>query len=350
MAALQEVNVNVDQPFARKTAKSVSNEIRQLIISRLNSGMTIKEVVIAFDVDYKYVSKLHCNYRKTGQVFKRSKGHRKPLLTDQMKNYLYHLVDEDCTQRLIDMKIKLLETFPTIQSICLQTIASALNDFHYSFKRVTYVPQRRNDQDVIEQRYHYAMNYNRLIPDKNKIFFIDEFGCQISSRAKYGRSMKGTKCHKVVPQIRSRNYSVCAAMSESSLYFFEIQDKPYNSDHFVGFLTQLFQHLAEDGITGAHLVMDNVRFHHNAGVENLIRAHSHNLVFLPSYSPFMNPIEELFHQWKSSIRRKEPINEDQLYEAVHNSSEDVIVNNCQNYVRHMESYLFMCLNREVIES
>ena len=73
MAALEEIDLKVGEALCYK---NVSNEIRQLIISRLNSGGTLKEVTIAFDVDYKYASKLQCKYRKTGQILKKCKGHR----------------------------------------------------------------------------------------------------------------------------------------------------------------------------------------------------------------------------------------------------------------------------------
>ena len=75
-------------------------------------------------------------------------------------------------------------------------------------------------------------------------------------------------------------------MNANSLYLFTIQDKPYNCEHFTEFLTQLIQHFTTDGITGAHIVMDNVAFHHSREVLNLIRDNGHNSVFLPPYSPF----------------------------------------------------------------
>jgi transposase len=50
--------------------------------------------------------------------------------------------------------------------------------------------------------------------------------------------------------------------------------------------------------------MDNVRFHRSEEVVTLIEAHGHFAVFLPPYSPFLNPIEELFNQ----VNKKSPVN------------------------------------------
>jgi transposase len=67
--------------------------------------------------------------------------------------------------------------------------------------------------------------------------------------------------------------------------------------------------------------MDNVRFHRSEEVVTLTEAHDHFAVFLPPYSPFLNPIEALFNQWKQLIKRAQPTNENELYEAVPTASE-----------------------------
>ncbi len=142
-----------------------------------------------------------------------------------------------------------------------------------------------------------------------------------------------------VKAIRSRNYSIATAMNSESLFLFEIQDKFYNSEDFTEFLNKLIHHLSLNGISGAYLIMDNVRFHKTDLVVNLIESHGHKAIFLPPYSQFLNPIENLFNHWKNYIKRSEPQNNDQLYESVHNASEKITPENCANYCRNMESYL-----------
>jgi len=61
-------------------------------------------------------------------------------------------------------------------------------------------------------------------------------------------------------------------------------------------------------------------------------------------------IQQLFSKWKNDIRRSESQNEDQLYETIHNTSDNITAQNCTSWVRHMESYLPKCLNRDEIYS
>jgi transposase len=145
--------------------------------------------------------------------------------------------------------------------------------------------------------------FNTINMAEREMYFLDETGIQIFSRASYGRSPKGIRATKNVASIRSRNYSIASAMNHESLYMFEIQDKAYNSEDYLSFLSKLFEHLKLDGIEGAHIIMDNVRFHKTDLVVNLIRSDGHNPIFLPQNSPFFDPIENMFNQWKSMIRR-----------------------------------------------
>jgi transposase len=188
-----------------------------------------------------------------------------------------------------------------------------------------------------------------MMVEREKIFFLDETGVQIFSRATYGRSTQGTRAIKRVKAIRSRNYSIATAMNSESLFLFEIQDKPYNSEDFAEFLNKVIHDLSLNGISGAYIIMDNVRFHKIDIVVNLIESHGHKAIFLSPYSLFLNPIENLFNQWKNCIKRSEPQNEDQLYESVHNASEKTTPENCANYCRNIGSYLSRCLNKEIID-
>jgi transposase len=346
---MNEIPVNTVNNQKRKR-KTISDELRELIINSMSGGKGCMEASKQFGLKHQTVSDIYRKYVNEGVKTTQPRGHRQRIPSDQQKEVLCDWVDEDVTLTLNQLKQKCLNEWPNIETISLTTINNALKDFHFSFKRVTIVPERRNDPYVITDRYNYAVKYNQMMVEKEKMFFLDEMGVQIWSRRGYGRSLVGTRAYKRKRVIRGRNYSIACAMSVNSLYLYKIQDIPYNSDHFVNFLNQLFFHLSEDNITGGYLIMDNVRFHHTEEVTHLVTAHGHNAVFIPPYCPFLNPIEEMFSQWKWFVKRSQPISEDQLYEAVHNTSEEISADNCLNYVKHMEAYLSLCLRKEVIEN
>jgi hypothetical protein len=112
------------------------------------------------------------------------------------------------------------------------TVDRTLRSFHYSFKRVTLVHINRNTPSVIERRFEYAVQYNEMMVEKEKIFFLDETGVQIWLIATYFRSLKGVSATKRFKSMRSKNYSISTAMNTESLYFFEIQNKPIHKNYY----------------------------------------------------------------------------------------------------------------------
>lgn len=53
--------------------------------------------------------------------------------------------------------------------------------------------------------------------------------------------------------------------------------------------------------------MDNASIHRSEGLQHLCNEEGVDLVFLPPYSPDMNPIEEVFHDIKAWIRRNRSV-------------------------------------------
>ncbi|KAI5154734.1 hypothetical protein ENBRE01_3459 [Enteropsectra breve] len=95
--------------------------------------------------------------------------------------------------------------------------------------------------------------------------------------------------------------------------------------------------------------MDNVSFHGNQAVKDCIIRNGHSYMYLPPYSPFLNSIENMFSKWKEYIRQEEPQDETHLLELISTGANLITYNDCQEFYRHMFSYLTRCLNNEVIE-
>ncbi len=60
------------------------------------------------------------------------------------------------------------------------------------------MPVARNTPDVINKRFEYAVKYNQLMTEKDKLFFIDEMGVQVWPREGFGPSAKGENAYKSV--------------------------------------------------------------------------------------------------------------------------------------------------------
>lgn len=142
--------------------------------------------------------------------------YRKPRKLDSADiRFIKKILDNDCSVTCSMIENRLASERQ--KSVSERTVCRYISSFNYSIKRVSNVLERRNDPRNIETRYEYALDFAQL--DEDKIFFLDETGLQINMRRIYGRSLRGQRANKRVPQLRSKNISVSAAICKSSLFF-----------------------------------------------------------------------------------------------------------------------------------
>lgn len=151
-------NSNTQNMENRRTYKKISDEIRELIIKRMDSGFTAKEVGEQFQILPNTVRKIYKTYQRTNVLKKRNAGHRKQKLTVLQKEIICDYVDLDCTVTLKQLKEKCNTQWPDLE-ISLSTINRALKEFHYSVKRITYIPERRNSPEIIQVCLHNTYTY-----------------------------------------------------------------------------------------------------------------------------------------------------------------------------------------------
>lgn len=66
------------------------------------------------------------------------------------------------------------------------------------------------------------------------------------------------------------------------------------SEHFLTYLNSIMDCLDRNGLRGYYLVIDNAPIHKPTAVRKCIESRGHKCLYLPSYSPFLNPIEEFW--------------------------------------------------------
>jgi transposase len=215
---------------------------------------------------------------------------------------------------------------------------------------VSFIPERRNDESSIEARYRYALQFLELSQrgDPDKIFFLDELGFNVSMRSTRGWAPVGERATQVVPGLRTRNISVCCTMSRNGAFHYRKQSCPFNRETFGVYLDELLAKFERVGLGKVVIIMDNARFHHYMEIREKILSKGHGLGYLPAYSPFLNPIENMFSQWKQLVRSSNSSNEDELLQVIDESFERISGEQCSNYFLHMLDVLDKCLEREEI--
>ena len=92
--------------------------------------------------------------------------------------------------------------------------------------------------------------------------------------------------------------------------------------------------LAPELKPGQAVLIDNLSIHKVKGVKEAIQAAGASLLYLPSYSPDLNPIEQFFAKLKELLRKAAARTKEALWEAIGRHLDEFTAEECQNYLAH----------------
>lgn len=249
---------------------------------------------------------------------------------------------------LKQLKLKLIDKYGI--TVSLSTIDRVINAFHYTLKSLVIVPQRRNCDVTIQKRKEYAEMFRQLeITVKHEdIIFLDEVGFAVVIRPKRGRSLRGTSAYSFVTAARSRNISVVAAVNKHGIIYSKIHDKAVTGEDFKICLTEIKNECIQRSIENPVFVMDNARIHHYRGLQQVIVEEDLHIQYLPPYSPFLNPIENVLSVWKNLVIRRCSTNENELKLAIKECFNEITMAHCDSFYRKMLGYIDRSSRSEII--
>jgi transposase len=125
----------------------------------------------------------------------------------------------------------------------------------------------------------------------------------------HGYSLKGQRCYGSHDWGAKGRTNVIGALLGSAIVVVGLLAESVNSDIFTYWVKNtLLPSLAKSSV----IVMDNASFHKGADMQKLIKDSGHRLLYLPPYSPDLNPIEKKWAQAKQ-IRRTTNCSIDELF-------------------------------------
>ncbi|TBU10591.1 DDE-like endonuclease, partial [Hamiltosporidium tvaerminnensis] len=300
-------------PTLRKQMVSIND--RECIIEKTLEGYSMSAISSNYRINYQTAKSIVRRYLKTGLEFVEKRGgDRRSKLTLEIKESLQ-------TYGNFEQWVKC--TFYV--DVSTSTIDRALREFHYTLKRVTLVPERRNTLSTIELRTNYATSFRELEVDNDdkNFVFLDEVGFAVIIRPIRGRNIRSESAYLSVTAARSRNISEVSAMNKYGMIYHKIHERVINDEDFKLFFKDI--HLS---------LMDNARIHHYQGLNDDEEIASYRIKYLPLYSPFLNPIENIFSS--------------QLRILIYEKFNEITGEHCSSFYHKMLGYLQMAEVGQVI--
>ena len=147
----------------------------------------------------------------------------------------------------------------------------------------------------------------------------------------HGRCRRGQRLIGRAPFGHWRTSTFVAGLRHDGVIAPLVLDCPMNG---IIFQTYVRRCLAPELRPGDIVVMDNLGSHKSQAVHDAIRERDAQLLFLPPYSPDLNPIEKLFSKIKALLRAAAERTVDGLWDRIGAILDLVTAQECENYFRH----------------
>ena len=281
--------------MAPRLAFSQIDLVRDMILSR--EPLTTSQIAGAARCIERSVSNIRLKLRLfgTARAPPNHVGRRRSITMPMLKALCEHLLEKPVLY-LDEMVVFLWDEFEAV--VTTSNIRRALVDSGWS-KKVAW--QKAKDRNA-ELREFYLYNLSEF--QSYHLVYVDESGCdKRTGFRRTGWSPLGVTPIQVSKFHRGQRYQILPAYAQDGIVLSRVFRSSTDAPVFEDFIKQLLEHCGKWLEPKSVLVMDNASFHHSEQVQQLCFDAGVKLVYLPPYSPDLNPIGEFFAELKAHIKR-----------------------------------------------
>jgi transposase len=165
--------------------------------------------------------------------------------------------------------------------------------------------------------------------DVERFVFLDETATTTAMTRLYGWAPQGERLVDAAPAGHWKTTTFVAGLRSRGLIAPLVRDGPMTGEVFRAYVKQILAPALEPG---DGVGMDNLPAHKVAGVREAIQSAQASLLYLPAYSPDLNPIEQVFAKLKGLLRKAAARTKDALWHTSGNLLDAFPPDECANYL------------------
>jgi transposase len=158
--------------------------------------------------------------------------------------------------------------------------------------------------------------------------FLDETGATTKMARRHGRAVRGERLRASVPHGHWKTTTFIGGLRLSGMTAPMVLDGPMTAAWFLAYVEQV---LVPTLAPGDIVILDNLAAHKSAAARDAIEATGATMLFLPPYSPDLNPIENAFSKLKALLRKAAARTLEQLWNAIAHAIDAFTPAECANY-------------------
>jgi transposase len=197
-------------------------------------------------------------------------------------------------------------------------------------KALTAAEQRRPDV-AAARRVWKGLRQARMREQPGRLVFIDETATSTKLTRLRGRAARGARVNAKAPAGRWATQTFIAGLRCDGLTAPWVIDGPLNRERFEAYVEH---QLAPTLRPGDVVILDNLSAHDSARAKALLAERGAWFLFLPKYSPDLNPIEMAVAKLKAHLRAAEACTYDALWRRIGDICELFPPEECWNFFRH----------------
>ena len=191
------------------------------------------------------------------------------------------------------------------------------------------VAGERDRPDVARRRAQWTKYQDRVDPER--LVFIDETWTKTNMAPLRGWAPCGERLIAKVPHRRWTTTTFLAALRHDRIDAPWLLEGPIDGESFRTYVEKVLLPTLRQGDI---VILDNLGSHKSKAVRALIRSAGAKLLFLPKYSPDLNPIEQVFAKLKHLLRKAAARTVEAVCFAVGELLATFSADECANYFRN----------------
>lgn len=132
----------------------------------------------------------------------------------------------------------------------------------------------------------------------------------------YGRALKGKRCYDSTPDGRWERVSILSAIRDNGETYSLVFEGALDSRMYVAYIEKVLSPVLKPGDI---VIMDNLNVHKSEVAKRFVQAKQCSYVYLPAYSPDLNPIEKMWSKVKQLLRGVKARTRAELDKAIDNA-------------------------------
>ncbi len=307
-----------------------SHDLRKRIIATVERGEgSLRQIAARFLVSLSFVTRLLHHYRTTGSLApKPHGGGRQPALRPAQLKRLRALIRKKPDATLGELRRGLGVACSTM------AISRALRKLKITRKKKVLHAQERDSPEVQQKRRDFVEELAGIGP--RRLVFVDETGANTSMTRTHGRAPVGERVHGAVPGHWDSVTLICG-LRLSGVTAPVVFAGATDTAAFQGYVEQVpVPELQPDDV----VIWDNLKPHKAQAVVAAVERAGARVIPLPSSSPDLTPIEEMFSKVKEALRSAAARSTTAIHAAIGSSLHEVSPQDILGWFQSRAVYAF----------